>query len=185
MLLNAGKQSTIGVELETVATVFDALTLNFGVTWLDPKYDSFQISAVGDLSGTRPAGIPEWTVLIGAQYEAPVGNGVLVPRVSFLWQDETQLIEGMPGFLVRNPDGSIADAGPALAAALPFTRKVEDLTASLSYEMENGLTLSVWGRNLLDHRDIGVVFDSPAQPRGISGYPNDPRTYGATAKFRW
>jgi iron complex outermembrane receptor protein len=30
-----------------------------------------------------------------------------------------------------------------------------------------------------------VVFDSPAQPRGISGYPNDPRTYGATAKFRW
>jgi outer membrane receptor protein involved in Fe transport len=185
VLLNAGKQSTIGVELETVATVFDALTLNFGVTWLDPEYDSFQVSAVGDLSGTRPAGIPEWTVLIGAQYEAPVGNGLLVPRVSFLWQDETQLIEGLPGFLVRNPDGSIADAAPALAAAAPFTRKVEDLTASLSYEMDNGLTLSVWGRNLLDHRDVGVVFDSPAQPRGISGYPNDPRTYGATAKFRW
>jgi iron complex outermembrane receptor protein len=185
VLLNAGKQSTIGAELESVATLFDALTLNFGVTWLDPKYDSFQVSAVGDLSGTRPAGIPEWTVLIGAQYEAQVGNGVLVPRVSFLWQDETQLIEGMPGFLVRNPDGSIADAGPALAAAAPFTRKVEDLTASLSYEMQNGLTLSVWGRNLLDHRDVGVVFDSPAQPRGISGYPNDPRTYGATAKFRW
>jgi iron complex outermembrane receptor protein len=185
VLLNAGKQSTIGVELETVATVFDSLTLNFGVTWLDPEYDSFLVSAVGDLSGTRPAGIPEWTVLIGAQYEAQVGNGVIVPRVSFLWQDETQLIEGLPGFLVRNPDGSIANAAPALAAAAPFTRKVEDLTASLSYEMENGLTLSVWGRNLLDHRDIGVVFDSPAQPRGISGYPNDPRTYGATAKFRW
>lgn len=185
VLLNAGKQSTIGVELETVATLFDALTLNFGVTWLDPEYDSFLVSAVGDLSGARPAGIPEWTVLIGAQYEAPVGNGVIVPRVSFLWQDETQLIEGLPGFLVRNPDGSIANAAPALAAAEPFTRSVEDLTASLSYEMENGLTLSVWGRNLLDHRDIGVVFDSPAQPRGISGYPNDPRTYGATAKFRW
>jgi outer membrane receptor protein involved in Fe transport len=185
VLLNAGKQSTIGVELETVATLFDALTLNFGVTWLDPEYDSFLVSAVGDLSGARPAGIPEWTVLIGAQYEAPVGNGVIVPRVSFLWQDETQLIEGLPGFLVRNPDGSIANAAPALAAAAPFTRKVEDLTASLSYEMENGLTLSVWGRNLLDHRDVGVVFDSPAQPRGISGYPNDPRTYGATAKFRW
>ncbi len=185
VLLNAGKQSTLGVEFESTATLFDALTLNFGVTWLDPEYDSFLISAVGDLSGTRPAGIPEWTVLLGAQYEAPLGNGVLVPRVSYLWQDETQLVEGLPNFVVRNPDGSIADASPAIAAAAPFTREVSDLTASLSYEMNNGLILSVWGRNLLDHRDIGVIFDTPAQPRGISGYPNDPRTYGATVKFRW
>lgn len=185
VLANAGKQSTLGVEFESVATLFDALTLNFGLTWLDPEYDSFLLSAVGDLSGTRPAGIPEWTVLVGAQYEAQVGNGVLVPRVSYLWQDETQLVEGLPNFLVRNPDGSIADATAAIAAAVPFTREVSDLTASLSYEMDNGLTLSVWGRNLLDHRELGTIFDTPAQPRGISGYPNDPRTYGATAKFRW
>lgn len=185
VLLNAGEQSTVGVEFESTATLFDALTLNLGVTWLDPEYDSFEISAVGDLSGTRPAGIPEWTVLIGAQYEAEVGNGTIVPRVSFLWQDETQLVEGLPNFIVYNPDGTIADAAPAIAAALPFTREVKDLTASLSYEMDNGLMLSVWGRNLLDRRDVGVIFDSPAQPRGISGYPNDPRTYGVTARFRW
>ena len=185
VLANAGEQSTIGVEFESTATLVDALTLNLGVTWLDPKYDSFLLSAVGDLSGARPAGIPEWTVVVGAQYEAPVGNGMLVPRVSYLWQDETQLVEGLPNFLVRNADGSIADASAAIAAAVPFTREVSDLTASLSYEMDNGLTLSVWGRNLLDHRDLGTIFDSPAQPRGISGYPNDPRTYGATARFRW
>ena len=185
VLANAGEQSTIGVEFESVATIADALTLNFGVTWLDPEYDSFLLSAVGDLSGTRPAGIPEWTVVVGAQYEAQVGNGVLVPRVSYLWQDETQLVEGLPNFLVRNPDGTIASAAAAIAAAVPFTREVSDLTASLSYEMDNGLTLSVWARNLLDHRDLGTIFDTPAQPRGISGYPNDPRTYGATARFRW
>ena len=185
VLANAGKQSTIGVEFEGMAKVFDALTFNLGVTWLDPKYDSFLLSAVGDLSGARPAGIPEWTVVVGAQYEARMGNGTIVPRVSYLWQDETQLVEGLPGFLVRNADGTIADATLAIAAAAPFTREVSDLTASLAYEMDNGLTLSVWGRNLLDHRDLGTIFDSPAQPRGISGYPNDPRTYGATAKFRW
>ena len=185
VLANAGKQSTLGVEFESVATVFDALTLNFGVTWLDPEYDSFLLSAVGDISGSRPAGIPEWTVVVGAQYEAEVGNGVIVPRVSYLWQDEHQLVEGLPNFLVRNADGTIANAAPAIAAAAPFTREVSDLTASLSYEMDNGLTLSVWGRNLLDHRELATIFDTPAQPRGISGYPNDPRTYGATAKFRW
>jgi len=185
VLANAGKQSTQGVEFEGVATILDALTLNLGVTWLDPKFDSFTQSAVGDISGAKPAGIPEWTVVVGAQYEARVPNGVIVPRMSFLFQDETQLVEGLPGFLVRNPDGSIANAAPAIAAAAPFTREVDDLTASISYDMDNGLSLSLWARNLLDHREIGTIFDTPAQPRGISGYPNDPRTYGATARFRW
>jgi len=185
VLANAGKQSTQGVEFEGVATVLDALTLNLGVTWLDPKFDSFTQSAVGDISGSKPAGIPEWTVVIGAQYEAQVGNGVLVPRVSWLWQDETQLVEGLPGFLVRNPDGTIANAAPAVAAAVPFTREVSDVSASLSYDMDNGLSLSIWARNLFNHREIGTIFDTPAQPRGISGYPNDPRTFGATARYRF
>ncbi|MEO6152996.1 MAG: TonB-dependent receptor, partial [Croceibacterium sp.] len=184
-LLNAGKQSTFGVEFEGLATVAKALTLNFGFTYLDPTYDSFLVSSVGDLSGTRPAGIPKWTILAGAQYEARVGAGLLVPRVSYLHQSRVQVIEGLPGFLVRNPDGSIASNTAALASALPFTREVDDLTASLDYEFDMGLTLSVWSRNLLDDRDLGVVFDSPAQPRGISGYPGDPRTYGATARFKF
>jgi outer membrane receptor protein involved in Fe transport len=185
VLLNAGKQSTFGVEFEGTATIAEALTLNLGVTYLDPVYDSFEISAVGNLSGTRPAGIPEWSVVIGAQYAFEVGNGEIVPRASFLWQDEHQLVEGLPNFLVRNPDGSIADAGPALAAAAPFTREVEDLSASISYDLDSGLSFMLWARNLLDNRELGTIFDTPAQPRGISGYPNDPRTYGGSVRFRF
>jgi outer membrane receptor protein involved in Fe transport len=185
VLLNAGKQSTFGVEFEGLATPAEGLTFNLGVTYLDPKYDSFVVSSVGNLSGTRPAGIPTWTVIVGVQYEAHVGTGLLIPRVSYLHQSRVQLIEGMPGFLVRNPDGSIASNTAALAAAAPFTRQVDDVTASIDYEFANGLTFSIWGRNLLDERDIGVIFDTPAQPRGISGYPGDPRTYGATLRFKW
>ena len=184
-LRNAGKQSSFGVEFEGQARVLDALTLNLGVTYLDPVYESFVESAVGDLSGTRPAAIPEWTLLLGAQYEARLGDGTLVPRVSYLFQSREQLIEGLPNFLVLNPDGSIADAGPAIAAAAPFTREINDLTASLSYEFDSGLSLTLWGRNLLDSRNVGVVFDTPAQPRSISGYANDPRTYGVTARYRF
>ncbi len=184
-LLNAGKQSTFGVEVETLASIGEALTVNFGVTWLDPEYDDFQSSAVGNLTGTTPAGIPEWTVVVGAQYEQPVGPGTLIPRVSYLYASETQVVEGLPGFLVRNPDGSIANAAPAIAAAAPFTVERNDLTASLGYEMDMGLTLEVWGRNLLKDENIEMIFDSVAQPGGISGYINDPRTYGVTARFKW
>jgi hypothetical protein len=123
--------------------------------------------------------------VIGAQYAFEVGNGEIVPRASFLWQDEHQLVEGLPNFLVRNPDGSIADAGPALAAAAPFTREVEDLSASISYDLDSGLSFMLWARNLLDNRELGTIFDTPAQPRGISGYPNDPRTYGGSVRFRF
>ena len=71
-----------------------------------------------------------------------------------------------------------------LFQALPATAQEVGISHEL-YELDNGLSFTVWGRNLLDSRDVGVVFDTPAQPRGISGYPNDPRTYGATVKFRW
>jgi outer membrane receptor protein involved in Fe transport len=184
-LLNAGKQSTFGVEFEGLATVGEALTLNFGVTWLDPEYDDFESSAVGNLTGTRPAGIPEWTVVVGAQYEQRLGSGLLIPRVSYLYASDTQVVEGLPAFLVRNPDGSIANAAPALAAAAPFRVERNDLTASLGYEFDMGLTLEVWGRNLLKDENIEMIFDSVAQPGGISGYINDPRTYGITARFKW
>jgi len=184
-LLNAGKQSTVGVELEATATPAPGLTLNFGTTYLDPVYDSFVSSAVGDLSGMRPAAIPEWTLLLAGQYEIPAPGGLVVPRVSYLWQSREQLIEGLPGFLVRGLDGSIIDAQPALDAAAPFTREVNDLTASIAYETDDGLVVSVWSRNLLDSRNLGVIFDSPAQPGGISAYPNDPRTYGATLRYRF
>jgi outer membrane receptor protein involved in Fe transport len=184
-LLNAGKESVRGVEFESLVRPLPGLALNLGVTYLDPKYDSFVASAVGNLTGMRPAGIPRWTVLLGAEYAMHVGNGDIVPRVSYLFQSDTQLVEGLPAFLVKNPDGSIADAGPAQAAAVPFRRELNDLTASLGWEMNNGLSLEVWGRNLLNDRNIETIFDSVAQPKAVSGYPNDPRTYGVTARFKW
>ena len=43
----------------------------------------------------------------------------------------------------------------------------------------------MWGRNLLDDRYLQTIFDTPAQPLSISGYPNQPRTYGITGRFRF
>ncbi len=183
-LLNAGKESTRGVEFESVAKAY-GFTLNFGVTYLDPKYDDFAVSSVGNLTGTKPAGIPTWTILLGAQYEAKLGRGYLVPRVSYLHQSDVQLVDGLPGYLVRGPNGEIIDASQAIAASLPFHSDVNDLSASLGYEMDNGLTVEVWSHNLLNDRRIEQIFDSVAQPLGISGYPNDPRTYGVTVRFKW
>ncbi len=178
-LSNAGKQSTFGVEFEGQAELVPEFTVNLGVTYLDPKYDDFVYSAVGDLSGTKPAGIPEWTAIIGGQYNHRLGNGDrLILASSFHYESEVQIADGLPGFLDLG-------AAAAVAAAAPFRREVKDLTSSITYAFDSGLELSIWGRNLLDDRYIIQIFDSVAQPHAISGYANQPRTFGATARFKW
>ena len=178
-LANAGKQSTFGVEVEGQAEVVEGLTFSLGLTYLDPYYNSFEFSSVGDLTGTTPAGIPEWTVSVGGQYEHEFDNGNrLVTRVNFYHESEVQVVEGLAAFLSMGQDA-------AIAAAVPFTRQVDDLSASIGYEFESGLSLTLWGRNLLDDRYYQNVFDTPAQPLSISAYPNQPMTWGGTVRFKW
>jgi outer membrane receptor protein involved in Fe transport len=40
----------------------------------------------------------------------------------------------------------------------------------------------VWGRNLNDDEYIVQSFPSVAQSFSVSGYPNQPRTYGITVR---
>ncbi|OYX65324.1 MAG: hypothetical protein B7Y88_09095 [Sphingomonadales bacterium 32-64-17] len=183
-LANAGKQRTYGIEFDSTANPIEPLTLNFAVTWLDPSYESFPQSPYGDITGTTPAGIPEWTVVVGGQWAQPIGDNTLILRATYHYESEAQIIEGLPGFLDPTlPDGGTAQA---LAAAEPFRREVNDLSASLTFVVEDaGLELSVWGRNLTDDRYFQSIFDSPAQPGSISAYPNQPRTYGGTVRYKF
>ena len=179
LLASAGKQSVKGFEFDGTVKPIDPLTLTFALTYLDPKFDTFRQSALGDLSGTRPAGVPAISTTFGASYDHEFGGGDhLILRGDFHYESAVQIAEGLPGFLAG---GNAA----ARAAARPFRREVNDLNASITYAMENGLELSLWGRNLLDDRYIIQIFDVPAQTGNIAGYPNQPRTYGVAARFRF
>ena len=77
------------------------------------------------------------------------------------------------------------DLQPGLDAAKLFTREVNEFNASLTYAMDIGLELSLWGRNLTNDRYINTIFDSPAQAGSVSAYTNQPRTYGGSVRYRW
>jgi outer membrane receptor protein involved in Fe transport len=186
-LANAGKQSAFGIEFEGSAKPIEPLTLTMAWTYLDPKYDRFQLSAFGDLSGTTPASVSPLSVTFGAEFVQPVGaNGDrVILRGDYHYEAQFRLVEGLPGLVVRDSVGNVTSVAAALAAAEEFKQDINDVNASLTYAMANGLELSVWGRNLLDDRTILQIFDSPAQPGSISGYPNQPRTYGVAARMRF
>lgn len=187
ILSNAGKQETFGVEFDGQFYASDELTLSLAMTYLDAQYDSFVNSPVGDLSGVPVAGVPELSAVFGAQYEREInarGDRVIL-RGDFAYQSPVEMVNGLTNFITYDPATDTRNYAPAIAAARAYTREVNNLNASLTYAFDMGLELSVWGRNLLDDRYLTTIFPAVAQGKAISGYPNQPRTYGLGARMRF
>ncbi|MEM6908260.1 MAG: TonB-dependent receptor [Pseudomonadota bacterium] len=173
-LRNAGEQSVTGFEFDTTINPVDGLVLTFAATYLDPLFDEFIGSVVGDLTGARPGGIPEWAISTSATYTHEWDSGTqLVSRVDFNHESNTDINNGLPTFNAQ------------LGNTLIFQREVNLLNASMTLKLENGLEVGVWGRNLTDDQYIQTVFDGVAQSGTVSGYPSVPRTYGGIVRFRF
>ncbi|MBX9858412.1 MAG: TonB-dependent receptor, partial [Sphingomonas sp.] len=173
VLTNAGKQSTFGIEFDGNYSPVRALTLNFDITYLKPRYDSFVNGAAinagfttspANLTGLTPAGIPEISLSTGFTYKRDIAQDVkLFLRSDYQWSSNTQIAEGAP----------------------QFRRQITSLNSSVSLQFKNGLELSLWGRNLFDKQFISTIFPSVAQAGSLSGYPSQPRTYGGTVRFKF
>ena len=178
VLANAGKISTFGIEFEGNVTPVDPLNLFLSFTYLDGQYDSFVNSIVGDLSGQDLTGTSPISMSLGGTYTQPIGDTLtLIVRGDYQYESRVQITDGLGAF------GS-AEAGRAIAR--DFTREVNLINASATLQFENGFEFSVYGRNLTNSRnDLTTIFDSVVQQGSISGYPNRPRTYGATVRYKF
>ena len=169
LLVNAGEQSTKGVEVDALWVPIDPLRLTFSGTWLDPKYDSFEgaegVDGPTDLSGTTPPGIHEFSMNTSATWYFDIGSMQAFLRGEYVYEDEVPVIENVP---------------PEVAS-----REVSMLNASFGLGFNNGLELMFWGRNLTDDEFLLTAFPGVAQPGTYSGYPNQPRTYGVTLRARF
>lgn len=173
VLGNAPKQSVRGFEFDASVSPIPNLTFTGALTYLDAKYDDFPGGAAlnpatnlvdpTDLTGLTPAGIAEYSLSFGGTYTVPVGTNELILHADFLMESNTQIAEGLP----------------------EFRRAVEALNASATFVMENGLELTIWGRNLTNDVYNTTVFSSTAQSGSLSGYRNQPRTYGGAIKFKF
>jgi len=177
-LANAGKQSTKGFEFDTTINPVDPLVLTFAVTYLDPKYDDFTGSIVGDLSGETPAGIAEWALSSSATYTHEFGASGkrLISRIDYSHESKAQIVSGVLGF---------GDNDVAKALARNYTRELNLVNASVTLALDNGLEIGAWARNLLNDRYIHSILPSVAQAGSISGYPSPPRTYGGVVRYKF
>lgn len=186
-LVNAGKESVKGVEVDASYRPVEWLQLTGGVTYLDPKYDSFlrapcvnydtarcplnpatgQRPAFRDLSGERPAGISKWSLSTSATVNHDFGRGLSAfLRGEYDYASRVQLTEVVPAQY-----GSL---------------EVNNVNASLGFALApQKLELLLFVRNLTKNNTLIGAFPTVAQEGSYSGYANDPRTYGATLTKRF
>ena len=172
VLRNSEKQSTKGAEID--ATISPAQDLDFTIayTYLDPIYDKFTLGSAFDatkavvgknLSGLVPTGISKHSVSVGGTYKIDAGNGnALILHSDYQWNSDFVIAQGLPN-----------------------TAGIESLNASIAFALENGLELSIWGRNLTEPKYNSVLFPSVAQKGSVSGYPSPPSFYGASVKYKF
>jgi iron complex outermembrane receptor protein len=168
-LVNAGKQSTEGVELDLTWLPTDGLRIGFAATWLDPLFDDFQgalgPNGITDLSGQQPAGIPELSLNTNLTYNFELAGALSYIRVEHVYEDEVQVVDNIPA--------SIA------------SREINMINASAGMSFTNGIEFNVWGRNLNEDEYLLSAFPSVAQAGSFSGYPSQPRTFGLTVKYNF
>jgi len=169
VLANAGEQSTKGLEFDSSYSPTDNWTLTLAGTFLDPIYNSFEgasgLTGPVDLSGEKPAGIHEQSITAGVTYNYELNNGAYgYIRADYLYESEVHIVENVPE---------------------DITREVGTLNASAGLNFENGIQLQVWARNLNNDQYYMSSFPPPIQTGSFTGYPNQPRTYGASISYEF
>ena len=174
-LNNAGKRSSKGAEMDLMLRASDSLTILLSATYLDPIYDDFKGASLNgqpaDFTGLKPAGVHELSYSAVATY-------------SFQYN-------GMDGFIQAdyqsdsnvdiNSGGDLSNNNLALAPLGFREREVSMVNASFGLS-RGDWDLRIWGRNLTNDQWLITWFPAVAQTGSISGYPNQPRTYGATLR---
>ncbi len=173
ILGNAEEQSVRGFELDTSISPIPELTFTAGLSYLDSKFDLFTggtaLSAnftpvPTDLSGQRPAGVPEWSVVVGGTYVADLGNDASLRfHADYLLESNVEIATGVS----------------------QFKREVQNLNGSITLALANGLEVSLWARNLTDAAYITGLSPSVGLPGSLTGFRNQPRTYGGLVRFKF
>lgn len=167
VLSNAGSQSTKGIEFDSTFDPLESLRVTFAGVLLDPVYDEFTGApgpngTVIDLSGQKPAGISEVSLSTSATYTHEFGNGMEgFIRGDYQYESDVQIVDNIAG----------------------VNRSTNILNGSVGLSFDNGVSFQVWGRNLNNDQSYTSAFPGVVQGATVNGYPSQPRTYGASARY--
>lgn len=177
-IANVGKVRSKGIELDLSARIGDGLTLNAAGTYNPAKYVSytnaqcpFEQRAPGqptvcDLSGEQLPAAPRYSASVGGTYQAPLNDRI----TGFLGADYNYQSGYFSSY--NNSRYSRVDGFGVVNANIGIRQP------------NGGWEASIWGRNIFN--ELTYFSKGIADVGGrLSGLLGDPRTWGATARYRF
>jgi iron complex outermembrane receptor protein len=152
VVVNLGSANVDGFEVEGSIRPVRGLRFDGAVGYNHVKFSD---------SATVQPYSPKWKYSLAANFEQPIGSAKLIAAVNF-----------------DHSGAWYADPSRAVPSLIPGS---DVLGARLAVALDNGLELSVWGRNLTKDKYYSYVLSPGAGL--LAGVPGAPRTYGATARF--
>ena len=187
VLANAGETRVNGIEVNGRLRPIDSFFIDYAGTFLDAEYTDFP-NGTGpagpiDLTGETPDNISDVSLSIGATYEFDISSN-LGGYIRGDWQYEA------PTVISRNltlESRAIAAAGNPLETTLGFFPGYEEREQSIfnvaaGLEMDNGLALQIWGRNIFEDDFASTLFPGVAQFGIVNGYASPVATYGVNLR---
>lgn len=177
IVVNAGKATLKGIEVELMAVPLDGLTLDGSFGYTDPSYKEYDYfdpvtqTTINVADEVRFPQSPKYSLHLGGQYEAPIGDMTLTTRLDY----------SLRGTVFYYP----------LDRTAPYnydvrSRPDKDLSGRIALsDIQVGggsLEIGIWGRNLTNQENIDFPIDFGSL--GFAGATfKQPRTYGVDAKI--
>lgn len=174
-LSNIPQVTVKGIEADVTALILPGLSARTSVAYSDGDYTDYpagpcplevQTAATTrcSLTGRRLASLPRFAITAGLDYRRPVGTGQILLHV------DTGSRSGFNG-------------DPSLSR-FTYIRGYNLTNANIGYRFADGTEAILWARNLLDADYIQNLTIQAGNSGLIVGTPSDPRTIGATIRFR-
>jgi iron complex outermembrane receptor protein len=198
-LVNAGDQRHQGLEFDLKQQLSENWLLGLSAIKIDAEYESFERGPcqtlpegqgifpsiecdpglpTRDLSGTKPAGISDWSANLNATHSFNVSDAVSsFLRLEYVYESEVAAVDNVPA--TKSP----LLGQPGIVDNIPAVRSTKNFNMSIGFNhAPSGIEVMLWGRNLTNHQSLLSAFPTSAAPGSFGGYPNAPRTYGLTAR---
>jgi iron complex outermembrane receptor protein len=183
LISNAAKVESFGMEADFVWAASDMLTLNGSVTYVDTEYDSFEGSTCGwsaqpgcvagqiDLSGKTLNRAPELSFNVGAELRSAfsaISGAEWFARLDAVYSGD------------QNLSSTLEDFAEEDAYTL--------VNARAGLELDNGLKVTLWGRNVFDEEyriNAGIRGSNIRQGTVQQELPGLEATYGVTVDYEF
>jgi iron complex outermembrane receptor protein len=174
-LSNIPEVTVKGFEIDSTALVTTGLNLRLAVAYADGRYSDYpagpcplevQTAATRacNLTGKALAGLPPWSVSLGADYTRPIGRGEAFAHIDTAWRTGYQ--------------------GDPSLSVFTFIDGYNLTNAQIGWRSKQGWYAAVFARNLFNADYIQNLTIQAGNSGLILGTPSDPRVIGVTLGFR-